>query len=269
MPATIAAARAGATTGEWSETLREVFGAYRGPTGVGGAAPYGDQELLALTRKRVDEVSEQIGHRIKILVGKPGLDGHSNGAEQIAVRASDVGMEVVYDGIRLTPAEIVAQAGRPGTVTVATNMAGRGTDIILGGNPDFMAWADLKRLTDEDGRPLYPTRLEVPPEVWEAAVSKYEDEMKAEGREVALAQRALPDEARAAQGPGHRAVAPLPLRRAGQREGESTDVLEVGHAVSMLLPTGRRQPRSAATAARPRGGTGAPRARCRPGSARR
>ena len=110
MPATIAAARAGATTGEWAETLREVFGAYRGPTGVGGAAPYGDRELLDKTRERVDEVSEQIGHRIKILVGKPGLDGHSNGAEQIALRARDVGMEVIYAGIRLTPEQIAASA---------------------------------------------------------------------------------------------------------------------------------------------------------------
>jgi (2R)-ethylmalonyl-CoA mutase len=110
MPATIAAARAGATTGEWSETLRDVFGPYRGPTGVGGAAPSADRELLAQTRARVDEVSEQIGHRIKILVGKPGLDGHSNGAEQIALRARDVGMEVIYAGIRLTPEQIAASA---------------------------------------------------------------------------------------------------------------------------------------------------------------
>jgi (2R)-ethylmalonyl-CoA mutase len=110
MPATIAAARAGATTGEWSETLREVFGPYRGPTGVGGAAPSSDRELLERTRARVDEVSAQIGHRIKILVGKPGLDGHSNGAEQIALRARDVGMEVIYAGIRLTPEQIAASA---------------------------------------------------------------------------------------------------------------------------------------------------------------
>jgi (2R)-ethylmalonyl-CoA mutase len=110
MPATIAAARAGATTGEWSETLREVFGPYRGPTGVGGAAPSADRELLEQTRARVDEVSAQIGHRIKILVGKPGLDGHSNGAEQIALRARDVGMEVIYAGIRLTPEQIAASA---------------------------------------------------------------------------------------------------------------------------------------------------------------
>jgi preprotein translocase subunit SecA len=82
-------------------------------------------------------------------------------------------------------AEIVAQAGRKGMVTIATNMAGRGTDIILGGNPEFMAWADLKREVDADGRPKYPTRLEVPQEVWRAAVDKYEPEMRREGREVA------------------------------------------------------------------------------------
>ena len=82
-------------------------------------------------------------------------------------------------------AEIVAQAGRQAAVTIATNMAGRGTDIILGGNPEFMAWADLMRLTDADGHPLYPTRLEVPKEVWDAAVARYEPEMKAEGRVVA------------------------------------------------------------------------------------
>jgi (2R)-ethylmalonyl-CoA mutase len=110
MPSTIAAAKAGATTGEWAEVLREVFGAYRGPTGVGGAAPANDREALEKNRTRVDEVSEQIGHRIRILVGKPGLDGHSNGSEQIALRARDVGMEVVYQGIRLTPEQIAESA---------------------------------------------------------------------------------------------------------------------------------------------------------------
>jgi (2R)-ethylmalonyl-CoA mutase len=110
MPSTITAARAGATTGEWAETLRQVFGAYRGPTGVGGAAPAGDRDSLAAVREKVDRVSEQIGHRVRILVGKPGLDGHSNGSEQIALRARDVGMEVVYQGIRLTPEQIAESA---------------------------------------------------------------------------------------------------------------------------------------------------------------
>ena len=110
MPVTIAAARAGATTGEWSEVLREAFGAYRAPTGVDGAAPPADREQLTAIRKQVDATSERIGHRIKILVGKPGLDGHSNGAEQVALRARDVGMEVIYQGIRLTPEEIAESA---------------------------------------------------------------------------------------------------------------------------------------------------------------
>jgi len=110
MPATIAAAKAGATTGEWAAVLREAFGAYRAPTGVDGAAPPADRDALAAVRRRVDEVSEQIGHRIKILVGKPGLDGHSNGSEQIALRARDAGMEVIYQGIRLTPEEIAESA---------------------------------------------------------------------------------------------------------------------------------------------------------------
>jgi (2R)-ethylmalonyl-CoA mutase len=110
MPATIAAAKAGATTGEWAEVLREAFGAYRGPTGVSGAAPAADREQLEAIRVKVDEVSAALGHRIKILVGKPGLDGHSNGSEQIALRARDAGMEVVYQGIRLTPEEIAESA---------------------------------------------------------------------------------------------------------------------------------------------------------------
>ena len=112
MPATIAAAEAGATTGEWAGTLREAFGDYRAPTGVSGAAgkAEGKGEPLAAARAQVEAASEGIGHTIRILVGKPGLDGHSNGAEQIAVRARDVGMEVVYQGIRLTPEEIVSSA---------------------------------------------------------------------------------------------------------------------------------------------------------------
>jgi (2R)-ethylmalonyl-CoA mutase len=110
MPATIAAAKAGATTGEWAGVLRDVFGDYRAPTGVGAAAAGGDEELLAAMRERVDELAKGLGHRPRILVGKPGLDGHSNGAEQIAVRARDVGMEVIYQGIRLTPEQIVASA---------------------------------------------------------------------------------------------------------------------------------------------------------------
>ena len=110
MPATIEAAKAGATTGEWAGVLREAFGDYRAPTGVTGAPQGSDGELLEAARAEVKQVSGQLGRPIRILVAKPGLDGHSNGAEQIAVRARDVGMEVVYQGIRLTPEEIAASA---------------------------------------------------------------------------------------------------------------------------------------------------------------
>jgi len=98
------------TTGEWGACLRKVFGEYRAPTGVARAAADVSATDIATLRARVDAVSRRLGRRIKILVGKPGLDGHSNGAEQIAVRARDAGMEVVYEGIRLTPAEIVNAA---------------------------------------------------------------------------------------------------------------------------------------------------------------
>ncbi|SDU40332.1 protein meaA [Stappia sp. ES.058] len=109
MEPSIAAAKAGVTTGEWGAALREVFGEYRAPTGVGKAAR-ADADDLAEVRASVDAVSAKLGRRLKFLVGKPGLDGHSNGAEQIAVRARDCGMEVVYEGIRLTPSQIVNAA---------------------------------------------------------------------------------------------------------------------------------------------------------------
>jgi ethylmalonyl-CoA mutase len=110
MEPSIACARAGVTTGEWGDTLREVFGEYRAPTGVSRAAAQGGGGGIAEVRAGVDRVSAKLGRRMKFLVGKPGLDGHSNGAEQIAVRARDCGMEVVYEGIRLTPAQIVNAA---------------------------------------------------------------------------------------------------------------------------------------------------------------
>lgn len=122
MPFSIAAAKAGATTGEWAATLRNVFGPYRGPTGIGDATMHGESEQLEAIRERVEEVSETLGRRIKILVGKPGLDGHSNGAEQIAVRARDVGMDVVYEGIRLTPSQIATSAVQEGVHVVGLSI---------------------------------------------------------------------------------------------------------------------------------------------------
>jgi (2R)-ethylmalonyl-CoA mutase len=121
MPASIAAAKAGVTTGEWGATLRESFGEYRAPTGVGRAAR-NDSHNLDPVRADVERVSKKLGRRIKFLVGKPGLDGHSNGAEQIAVRARDAGMEVVYEGIRLTPAEIVNAALEEGVHVVGLSI---------------------------------------------------------------------------------------------------------------------------------------------------
>jgi len=110
MSASIRAAHAGVTTGEWAGTLRKVFGEYRAPTGLQGAIFSGDAATISTVRERAAAVSKEIGHPIRLLVAKPGLDGHSNGAEQVAVRAKEVGLEVIYDGIRLTPEQIVASA---------------------------------------------------------------------------------------------------------------------------------------------------------------
>jgi (2R)-ethylmalonyl-CoA mutase len=122
MEATIAAARAGVTTGEWAQALRDAFGEFRAPTGVGEAAAGVAGEDIEALREEVDRISEALGRRLKILVGKPGLDGHSNGAEQIAVRARDIGMDVVYEGIRLTPSQIAASALQEGVHVVGLSI---------------------------------------------------------------------------------------------------------------------------------------------------
>ncbi len=106
----IACAKAGVTTGEWAACLRNVFGEYRAPTGVAASGPTRNDERIGVLREEVDAASKRLGRRLTFLVAKPGLDGHSNGAEQIAIRARDAGMSVVYDGIRFSPDEIVAQA---------------------------------------------------------------------------------------------------------------------------------------------------------------
>ncbi len=137
MPATLAAVRAGATTGEWAGTLREVFGEFRAPTGVSGAVGVAAAGVeLATVRERVQVTGEELGGRLRLLVGKPGLDGHSNGAEQVAVRARDAGFEVIYQGIRLTPEQIVAAA-------VAEDVHCVGLSILSGSHmelvPDVLA----------------------------------------------------------------------------------------------------------------------------------
>ena len=121
MPASIDCAKAGVTTGEWGFALRESFGEYRAPTGV-GRAPRNDTVGLDDLRADVDRLSRRLGRRLKFVLGKPGLDGHSNGAEQIAVRARDAGMDVIYEGIRLTPAEIVEAARKQGAHVVGLSI---------------------------------------------------------------------------------------------------------------------------------------------------
>jgi (2R)-ethylmalonyl-CoA mutase len=132
MPPSIAAAKAGVTTGEWAMTLRKVFGEFRAPTGVPAEARLSNDPGLVALRERVARASAQLGRPLTVLVAKPGLDGHSNGAEQIAVRARDSGMTVLYDGIRFSPEEIVAQAAakRPHVI---------GLSILSGSHKDLAA----------------------------------------------------------------------------------------------------------------------------------
>ncbi|MHB1808563.1 MAG: methylmalonyl-CoA mutase family protein [Solirubrobacteraceae bacterium] len=163
MEPTLAAARAGATTGEWAGTLREVFGSYRAPTGVGEAAAAPADADLEELRERVEALRERLGRRPKILVGKPGLDGHSNGAEQIAVRARDAGFDVVYEGIRLTPSQIAASALQEGVHVIGLSIlsgshrelipkvlealrdAGVDAPVVVGGIIPEQDFAALKR----------------------------------------------------------------------------------------------------------------------------
>jgi len=138
MPPSIRAAHAGVTTGEWTDVLRRLFGEYRAPTGVGARANAQPDGRNAEVRARVHALSERLGRPLKVLVGKPGLDGHSNGAEQIAVRARDVGMEVVYEGIRLTPEQIVRSARDEGVHLIGLS--------ILSGSHGLLVLDVLDRL---------------------------------------------------------------------------------------------------------------------------
>jgi (2R)-ethylmalonyl-CoA mutase len=147
MAATLEAARAGATTGEWAGTLREVFGEFRAPTGVSGAVGVAEAgaeltRVRELVRRTGEELAGTPGARLRLLVGKPGLDGHSNGAEQVAVRARDAGFEVVYQGIRLTPEQIVAAA-------VAEDVHCVGLSILSGSHMELVP--DVLALMKENG----------------------------------------------------------------------------------------------------------------------
>jgi (2R)-ethylmalonyl-CoA mutase len=157
MPPSIVCAKAGITTGEWADTLREVFGEYRGPTGVGVVVLTGASDDLDQVRAEVDRISEALGRRLTFLVGKPGLDGHSNGAEQIATRARAVGMEAIYDGIRSTPAEIVARARESKAHVI-------GLSILSGSHLDLAQ--EVVRLLRAEGLDYIPVVVGgiVPPE---------------------------------------------------------------------------------------------------------
>jgi len=143
MEPSIACAHAGVTTGEWGQTLRDIFGEYRAPTGVGQAAIGTGGEGLAPIRSRAEVLTDKLGRRIKMLVGKPGLDGHSNGAEQIAVRARDAGFEVVYEGIRLTPEQIVQAALEEGVHVVGLSILSGSHVPLVTEIMDRMRAADL------------------------------------------------------------------------------------------------------------------------------
>jgi (2R)-ethylmalonyl-CoA mutase len=157
MAPTLAAARAGATTGEWADALREVFGEYRAPTGVAGVSPAAGGADLTRVRDSVRRTGDDLGTRLRILVAKPGLDGHSNGAEQIAVRARDCGFEVVYQGIRLTPEQIVAAA-------VAEDVHLVGVSILSGSHRELVpAIVDGLRAAGLDDVPVVVGGI-IPPE---------------------------------------------------------------------------------------------------------
>ena len=144
--ASIECAEAGVSTGEWADALREVFGEYRAPTGVEGISqPHGDQDEVALLIEKVKHLNAQLGRNLKILVGKPGLDGHSNGAEQVAVKARDVGMEVVYEGIRLTPEQIAETAMQEGVHVIGLSiLSGSHTSLV----PEVVRCLEERGLTE-------------------------------------------------------------------------------------------------------------------------
>lgn len=147
MAASIGCAHAGVTTGEWAFALREVFGEYRAPTGVGGqrsADP--NAEAFKDLRQKVEDKSKKVGGRIRLLVGKPGLDGHSNGAEQIAVRARDAGFEVIYQGIRLTPEQIVSAARDEGVNVVGLSILSGSHNELLSDIMERMKKAGLEKV---------------------------------------------------------------------------------------------------------------------------
>lgn len=145
MPVSIEAAKAGVTTGEWAETLRDVFGEYRPPTGVAGVVTSGPSPAIQKVLEQVHAFEKKTGEKLRILVGKPGLDGHSNGAEQIAVRARDVGMEVIYEGIRLTPKQIIDSALQEGVHVIGLSILSGSHQTLI---PELMKLKKEKKMED-------------------------------------------------------------------------------------------------------------------------
>ena len=162
LPPSIRAAHAGVTTGEWADALRALFGEYRAPTGVSASPATPPNEANDAVRERARALSETLGRPPKMLVGKPGLDGHSNGAEQIAVKARDVGFEVVYDGIRLTPDEIVQSARDEGVHVIGLSILSGSHAVLVVDVLEGLREAGLPALPvvvggiipDEDARAL-------------------------------------------------------------------------------------------------------------------
>ena len=148
MPVSIRAAKAGVTTGEWADALRQRFGEYRAPTGVVAGARPSTADDTASVRERVRALGDELGRPLKLLVGKPGLDGHSNGAEQIAVKARDVGMEVVYEGIRLTPEEIARSARDEGAHVIGLSILSGSHGVLV------LDVLDALRRLDGEGVPV-------------------------------------------------------------------------------------------------------------------
>jgi (2R)-ethylmalonyl-CoA mutase len=148
MPPSIRCAHAGVTTGEWSEVLREVFGEYRAPTGIDiSGGDHAASEALQAVRETVRQTGEELGRPLRLLIGKPGLDGHSNGAEQIAVKGRDVGFEIVYEGIRLTPAQIARAAQEEGVHLI-------GLSVLSGSHLELVE--DIRRELQQIGAGQLP-----------------------------------------------------------------------------------------------------------------
>ena len=251
VPASLVCARAGVTTGEWAAVLREVFGSYRAPTGVGGAVGASSLEgaagdELRRVRDLVARTGDELGTRLRLLVGKPGLDGHSNGAEQIAVRARDAGIEVVYQGIRLTPAQIASAAVEEGVHCV-------GLSILSGSHRELVP--EVLRLLREAGAGDLPVVVGgIIPE----SDARWLREQGVAGGLHTQGLRHHRDHRPGRRGRPGRARAVLTADAHGLRTPEVSRRRDAASGTTAALRAGRPRPR------RPRRAPPAPAPRCRP-----